>query len=251
MTKIFKPLIGRTMEVYIDDIVVKSKTRSEHALHLEKKFCLMKAYNMKLNPTKYAFGVNAGKFLGFMVTQRGIGVNPGQIKVVMETPALSSKKELQCLTSRLATLASRALRSKIGLLLQSPIGEQLEQAIQLGFLVSNNEAEYEGEYVAKDERMAQYLSNVQANLEKLSEWVVKRIPRTKNVQVDALSRIATTLPMKEAVLLPIYLQVSFSIAAPPIYSASETGISWMHEIETYILIGKPSEENKQAHKIRV
>ena len=99
--------------------------------------------------------------------------------------------------------------------------------------------------------MAQYLSNVQANLEKLSEWVVKRIPRTKNVQVDALSRIATTLPMKEAVLLPIYLQVSFSIAAPPIYSASETGISWMHEIETYILIGKPSEENKQAHKIRV
>ena len=109
----------------------------------------------------------------------------------------------------------------------------------------------QGEYVAKDERMAQYLSNVQANLEKLSEWVVKRIPRTKNVQVDALSRIATTLPMKEAVLLPIYLQVSFSIAAPPIYSASETGISWMHEIETYILIGKPSEENKQAHKIRV
>ena len=110
MTKIFKPLIGRTMEVYIDDIVVKSKTRSEHALHLEKKFCLMKAYNMKLNPTKYAFGVNAGKFLGFMVTQRGIGVNPGQIKVVMETPALSSKKELQCLTSRLATLGHFIIR---------------------------------------------------------------------------------------------------------------------------------------------
>ena len=52
MTKIFKPLIGQTVEVYIDDIVVKSKTRSEHALHLEETFCLMKVYNMKLNPAK-------------------------------------------------------------------------------------------------------------------------------------------------------------------------------------------------------
>ena len=110
MTKIFKPLIGQTMEVYIDDIVVKSKTRSEHALHLEKTFCLMKAYNMKLNPTKYVFGVNTGKFLGFMVTQRGIGVSPGQIKVVMEMLALSSKKELQCLTGCLAALGHFIVR---------------------------------------------------------------------------------------------------------------------------------------------
>ena len=62
MMKIFKPLIDRTMEIYIDDIVVKSETRVEHIQHL------MWAYNMKLNPTKYAFGVNAGKILGFMVT---------------------------------------------------------------------------------------------------------------------------------------------------------------------------------------
>ena len=110
MTKIFKPLIGRTMEVYIDDIVVKSKTRSEHALHLGKTFCLMKAYNMKLNPTKYTFGVSAGKFLRFMVTQRGIGVSPGQINVVMETPTLSSKKELQCLTGSLAALGHFTVR---------------------------------------------------------------------------------------------------------------------------------------------
>ena len=98
------------MEVYIDDIVVKSKTRSEHALHLEKKICLMKAYNMKLNPTKYTFGVSAGKFLRFMVTHRGIGVSPGQINVVMETPTLSSKKELQCLTGSLAALGHFTVR---------------------------------------------------------------------------------------------------------------------------------------------
>ena len=68
MTKIFKPLVGHTMEVYIDDIMVKSKTRGEHALHLQEVFHLLRKYDMKLNPSKYAFGVSAGKFLGFMVS---------------------------------------------------------------------------------------------------------------------------------------------------------------------------------------
>ena len=102
--QIFKPLIGRTMEVYIDNIVVKSETRAEHAQHLEEVFCLMQAYNMKLNPTKCAFDVSVGKFLGFMVTQRGIEVNSAQMKVVLETLASNKKKELQRLTSRLVAL---------------------------------------------------------------------------------------------------------------------------------------------------
>ena len=104
MKNIFKPLIGQTVEVYIDDIVVKNKTKSEHTQHLEETFRLMKAYNMKLNPTKCAFGVSTGKFLGFMVTQRGIKVNPEQIKAVMETFPPSSKKEMQRLIGRLTVL---------------------------------------------------------------------------------------------------------------------------------------------------
>lgn len=68
MTKIFKPLIGSIIEVYIDDIVVKSKARSKHAQHLQEVFHLLRRYGMKLNPTKCAFGVSLGKFLGFMVT---------------------------------------------------------------------------------------------------------------------------------------------------------------------------------------
>ena len=93
MTKIFKPLIGHIVEVYIDDIVVKRRTKGEHARHLEETFHLIKTYNMKLNSAKCAFGVSANKFLGFMVTQRGIEVNPDQIKVVMETFPPSSKKK--------------------------------------------------------------------------------------------------------------------------------------------------------------
>ena len=92
------------MEVYIDDIGVKSQTRAKHAQHLEQAFHLMRAYNMKLNPAKCAFGVNTRKFLRFMITQRGIEVNPAQVKVVLKTIALNNKKELQRLTGCLVAL---------------------------------------------------------------------------------------------------------------------------------------------------
>ena len=64
------------MEVYIDDMLVKSKERPDHAKHQQEAFELLRAYGMKLNPSKCAFRVSTGRFLGFMVTQRGIEANP-------------------------------------------------------------------------------------------------------------------------------------------------------------------------------
>ena len=71
VTKVFRQLLGKTMEVYIDDMLVKSKERLDHATYLQEASELPGAYNMKLNPSKRAFKVSAGRFLGFMVTQRG------------------------------------------------------------------------------------------------------------------------------------------------------------------------------------
>ena len=68
VTKMFRPLLGKTMEVYIDDMLVKSKERLDHAKHLQETFELLGAYGMKLNPSKCAFGVSEGRLLGFMVT---------------------------------------------------------------------------------------------------------------------------------------------------------------------------------------
>ena len=76
VTKIFRPLMGKTIEVYIDDMLVKSNERPDHTKHLQETFELLHTYGMKLNPLKYAFGVSSSKFLGFMVTQRGIEANP-------------------------------------------------------------------------------------------------------------------------------------------------------------------------------
>ena len=69
VTKIFRPLLGgETIEVYINDMLVKSKKRFDHTKHLQEAFKLLRKHNMKLNPLKCVFGVNSSKFLGFMVT---------------------------------------------------------------------------------------------------------------------------------------------------------------------------------------
>ena len=104
VTKMFRPLLRKTMEVYIDDMLVKSKERLDHTTHLQQAFELLRAYGMKHNPTKCAFEVSAGRFLGFMMTPRGIEANPAQLQVILESPAPSSKKGVQQLTSRLAAL---------------------------------------------------------------------------------------------------------------------------------------------------
>ena len=104
VTKMFRPLLGSTMEFYIDDMLVKSKQHSDHVAHLQQTFDLLKKYDMKLNPLKCAFGVSVGRFLGFMVTQRGIEANPAQLKAILQSPAPTSKKGIQQLIGRLAAL---------------------------------------------------------------------------------------------------------------------------------------------------
>ena len=93
------------MEVYIDDMLVKSTTTELHITHLAEAFQILKKYNMKLNPAKCAFGVSAGKFLGFIVNNLGIEANLDKIKVVLDMPPSSNIKEVQRLTGRIDALS--------------------------------------------------------------------------------------------------------------------------------------------------
>ena len=105
VNKMFQKQIGTSMEVYIDDMLVKSTTAELHIAHMSEVFQILREYNMKLNPAKCAFGVSAGKFLGFIVNNRGIEENPDKIKVVLDMPPPSSIKEVQRLTGRIAALS--------------------------------------------------------------------------------------------------------------------------------------------------
>ena len=100
--KMFQKKIGTTMEVYIDDMLVKSTTAELHIAHLSEAFQILRNYNMKLNLAKCAFGVSAEKFLGFIVNHRGIKANLDKIKVVLDMPSPSGIKEVQRMTGRIA-----------------------------------------------------------------------------------------------------------------------------------------------------
>ena len=78
----FEPQLGKSIEVYIDDMVVKSKVVSEHVEDLKNIFEILRKHKLHLNAFKCSFGVGSGKFLGYMVTHREIEVNPDQIKAI-------------------------------------------------------------------------------------------------------------------------------------------------------------------------
>ena len=104
VNRMFQKQIRTSMEVYIDDMLVKSSTAELHIAHLVEAFQILKEYNMKLNPAKCAFGVSAEKFLGFIVNNRGIDANSDKIKVVLDMSSPSNIKEVQRLTGRIAAL---------------------------------------------------------------------------------------------------------------------------------------------------
>ena len=79
MNKMFAHQIGKNVQVYVDDMLVKSRRGDDHLDDLKETFDTLRSYNMKLNPSKCAFEVMAEKFLRFMVSQRGIEVNPDKI----------------------------------------------------------------------------------------------------------------------------------------------------------------------------
>ena len=82
MNKMFAHQLGRNVQVYVDDMLVKSVRENDHLCDLQETFNTLRSYNMKLNPSKCMFGVTAGKFLGFMVSQRGIEVNPKKVRAI-------------------------------------------------------------------------------------------------------------------------------------------------------------------------
>ena len=104
MIRMFEPQLGKNIEIYIDDIVVKSKAESKHVNDLENIFAILRKHKLQLNASKCSFGVGSGKFLGYMVIHRGIEVNPNQIKAINNLQPPRNPKEVQKFTGMTAAL---------------------------------------------------------------------------------------------------------------------------------------------------
>ena len=102
MTAIFHDMMHKEMEDYVDDIVVKSKTRIGHLQVLEQVFKRCREYKLCMNPMKCAFGVSVGKFLGFLVHHRGISVDLARATTITTMKRLTTVRELKSFLGRVS-----------------------------------------------------------------------------------------------------------------------------------------------------
>lgn len=94
VNRMFKTQIGRNVEVYVDDMLVKSMEGKRHVDDLKEALQTLRGFQMKLNPAKCALGVSAGKFLGFMVSHRGIEANPEKVDAIMNMKSPQTMKDV-------------------------------------------------------------------------------------------------------------------------------------------------------------
>ncbi|XP_009774699.2 uncharacterized protein [Nicotiana sylvestris] len=207
VTKMFQEQLGKTMEVYIDDILVKSQQTGDHIQHLTNRFQILRKFNIKLNPEKCAFGASSD------FSQR---------------IQLEAEKELQVFNGSILgtwTLftdgSSNVKGAGLGIVLVPPMGETIRQAIKC-HPITNNEAEYEaviaglelaleleieqiviksdsqlvvnqmrGTYTAREARMQQYLEKARNLVTQFQTWKVMQIPREENAEANALANLAS------------------------------------------------------------
>jgi ribonuclease HI len=111
VTKMFRHIIGKTVEVYIDDMLVKSLHEEDHIVHLLQVFDILRESRLRLNASKCTFGVSSGKFLGHVVSRRGIEPNPDQIAALVDSAEPRNVKQVQRLTGMIAALGRFISRS--------------------------------------------------------------------------------------------------------------------------------------------
>ncbi|XP_073153444.1 uncharacterized protein [Henckelia pumila] len=297
----FERLIGNNMKVYIDDMLVKSTQTSNHLKDLGECFSILRKYRMKLNPNKCTFGIRGGKFLGYMVSERGIEANPEKIKAILNINPPKSVKGIQELTGRLAALNRFISRSAdkglplfkllrsgkgsgAGIVVESPQGDKFQYAIKFLFPATNNEAEYEAfimgiklalsvgakkltihsdsqlivsqvneNYEAKEDKILEYLTQVNEILSRLDSYDIKQIPRAENESAERLAKLASSLANidNRKITFLKYGKEKTDGSDVTIFCADSKEPGWKDEIIDYLRQGNLPFNQVEARKLRV
>ncbi|KAL0416039.1 UNVERIFIED_CONTAM: hypothetical protein Slati_3435800 [Sesamum latifolium] len=175
--------LGRNMEVYADDMLVKSKQMDQHLADLAETFNTLKKYHMKLNSAEYAFWSLVGyqtqalaEFINEATFTKGNGCN-----YLLDVDGASTLTGIG-----------------VGVVLTSPKGDELEYALRFDYKASNNETEYEaiiaeGEYEVEKERMKEYLREIGELTSRLKNFQLHQIPGTENAKANYLARLPSSL----------------------------------------------------------
>nr|XP_023904376.1 uncharacterized protein LOC112016102 [Quercus suber] len=265
--------IGRNVEVYVDDMLVKTQDEGRHLDDLQEAFNTLRQYHMKLNPSKCAFGVSSRKFLCFMVSHKGIKANPEKIKAILDmkppqkfTPSYDDVSKTEGNQKWIIHVdgSSTQHAGGIGVVLQSSEGDKLKHKVCLQYQATNNEVEYEallkglelaksvevklililgdsqlimsqvnGMYEAKEERMRKYLNRVMRLMKKFEEINFVQIPREENMEADTLAKEVSA---NEAVNEFDEIQYMLSIDIPKVQQV-QSRENWMAPIVSYLKDG--------------
>ncbi|XP_015938645.1 uncharacterized protein LOC107464228 [Arachis duranensis] len=230
MNRIFHNLIGKTVEVYVDDILAKT-TRPDDLLNdLASVFASLRQHGMRLNPLKCAFAMEAGKFLGFMITQRGVEANPEKCQSVrFEFPISNNQAEYEALIG--------------GLTLAAEVGARRLEVCSDSQVVTS---QVNGSYQAKDPLLLKYLEKVKSLSQKFEEVTVHHVPRERNTRADLLSKLASTKPGEGNRSLIQGMTREPAIAL----HMTTLGSSWLDPITNFLEHGQVPGDEKDATKLR-
>jgi len=102
---LFHDMMHKEIEVYVDDMIAKSESENDHIINLRKLFERLRKFKLRLNPAKCTFGVKSGKLLGFIVSEKGIEVDPDKVRAIMEMSSRNTEKEVRRFLGRLNYIA--------------------------------------------------------------------------------------------------------------------------------------------------
>ena len=105
MVALFRDMMHEEVEDYVEDMIPRSGTADEHLANVHQLFGRLRKYQLKLNPTKCTFGVKSGKLLGFIVSQKGIEIDPEKVKAILEMPQPRTEKQVRRVFGRLNYIA--------------------------------------------------------------------------------------------------------------------------------------------------
>ncbi|GAA0165858.1 hypothetical protein LIER_40074 [Lithospermum erythrorhizon] len=112
VNKVFSTQIGRNMDIYVDDMLIKSQEARDHQANIWESFKNLRKYILRLNPDKFVFCITSGMFLGSMISQRGIEPNADKISTVPALKSTKTHKEAQRLIGRIAALTRFMSRAR-------------------------------------------------------------------------------------------------------------------------------------------
>ncbi|XP_059669126.1 uncharacterized protein LOC132314260 [Cornus florida] len=280
INKIFDEMLGKTVEAYINDIVVKSKKKEEHPKHLQEVFDTLRKYNMKLNPSKCSFAVSSGQFLDHIINKRGIepdetliiylAISSIATNVVLireegnnqypvfytsetmtdaETQYSKAKKIILALVyaKRKVDGSSNLTSAGARVVITTPGGTKLQQSIYLTFPVTNNEAEYEallaGLRLANQLQVTGKYQPKEERMKAYNEAVEDQLATAASSSDDDLVRVVPINILDEPSISP--LQEIMVILEIP------RELCWIDPLEAYLKHGTFPNQKAEAQKLRL